>query len=171
MNDPGGSDQKSFLEAGVPAVQLFTGANADYHTPKDTPDKVDGGGLVKVAATAHEIVDYLAGRAEPLTSRIPGASAAAPPSASGPRRASLGTIPDYAYEGSGVRITGTVPGSPAEKAGLKEGDVIVKLGETPIAGLHGFSDALKALAPGSKVTVTFRRDGAEKTATATLAPR
>ena len=70
MNDPGGSDQKSFVEAGVPAVQLFTGANPDYHTPGDTPDKIDGDGLVKVAAVTREFVAYLAERDRPLTSKL-----------------------------------------------------------------------------------------------------
>jgi len=171
MNDPGGSDQKSFIEVGVPAVQLFTGAHADYHQPGDTVDKIDGSGLVKVAAVTRELVTYLAERSTPLTSKISGASSAATAPTGGERRVSLGTIPDYAFPGPGVRITGTMPGSPAEKAGLQVGDVVVKLGDKAIDSMRDFSDALKAFAPGAKVTVTYQRDGQTKTAEATLVAR
>lgn len=160
MNDPGGSDQKSFIEAGVPAVQVFTGANADYHASSDTADKIDADGLVKIAAVTHEIVTYLAERPNVLTSRIAGAKTAAlgaGPAASGDRRVSLGSIPDYSFPGPGVRITGTVPGSPAENAGLKEGDIIMRIGDAPITGMREFADALKAHAPGDKVRITVLR--------------
>jgi aminopeptidase N len=172
MNDPGGSDQKSFIEIGVPAVQVFTGAHADYHQAGDTADKIDGAGLAKVAAVTRELVAYLAERDRPLTSTLAGASgaaAAAPPS--GERRVSLGSIPDYAFAGPGVRITGTTPGSPAEKAGLKEGDILLKLGDTAIGSMREFSDALKSLTPGAKVTVTYQRDGQTRTADVTLVAR
>jgi len=167
--DPGGSDQASFTEAGVPAIQLFTGANVDYHAAGDTPDKIDGDGLVKVAAVARECVAYLATRDRPLSAAIGGASPAAASGA--PRRASLGTVPDYAFAGPGVRIGGTTPGSPAEAAGLREGDVIVGLGDRTIATLAEFSEALKSLPPGAKVTVVFRRDGVVKRADAVLTAR
>jgi aminopeptidase N len=171
MNDPGGSDQKSFIEIGVPAVQLFTGAHADYHQPGDTADKMDGPGLVKVAAVTRELVAYLAERPTPLTAKLSGAPSAAATPAAGERRVSLGSIPDYAFPGPGVRVTGTMPGSPAEKAGLQAGDVIVKLGDKAIGSMRDFSEALKAFAPGAKVTVTYQRDGQTKSAEATLVAR
>ena len=171
MSDPGGSDQKSFTEIGVPAVQLFTGAHADYHQPGDTADKIDGPGLVKVAAVTRELVAYLAERAEPLTSKLATvlSSGYSPPSLE--RRASLGTIPDYAFPGPGVRITGTMPGSPAEKAGLQQGDVVIKLGTVTIGSVREFSVALLAFAPGTKVTVTYKRDGQTRSVEATLVAR
>jgi len=171
MNDPGGSDQKSFIEISVPAVQLFTGAHADYHQPGDSADKIDGPGLVKVAAVTRELVAYLAERPTPLNSKLSGAPSAAAAPATGERRVSFGSIPDYAFPGPGVRVTGTMPGSPAEKAGLQAGDIIVKLGDRPVDSMREFSEALKAFTPGEKVTVTYQRDGQAKTAEATLAAR
>jgi hypothetical protein len=171
MTDPGGSDQKSFIEIGVPAVQLFTGAHADYHKPGDTADRIDGAGLVKVAAVTRELVVYLAERPTPLTSKLSAGTSPGTAPAAGERRVSLGTIPDYAFPGPGVRITGTTPGSPAGDAGLQEGDVIVKLGDTTIGSMRDFSEALKAFAPGAKLTVTYRRDGQTRTAKATLVAR
>jgi hypothetical protein len=174
MSDPGGSDQKSFIEIGVPAVQVFTGAHADYHKAGDTADKIDGPGLVKVAAVTRELVAYLAERDKPLTSTLSsatGAPAAAAAPSTGERRVSLGTVPDYAFAGPGVRITGTTPGSPAEKAGLKAGDVLVKLGGSMIGSMREFSDVLKLFAPGATVTVTYQRDGQTHAAEVTLVGR
>jgi peptidase M28-like protein/PDZ domain-containing protein/peptidase M1-like protein len=171
MSDPGGSDQKSFIEIGVPAVQVFTGANADYHQAGDTADKIDGPGLVKVAAVTRELVAYLAERDRPLTSTISGAPTTAAASPSSERRVSLGTIPDYAFAGPGVRISGTTPGSPAEKAGLKEGDVLVRLGDAAVLSMRDFSEALKGFAPGARVTVTYQRDAQTHTTEATLVAR
>jgi len=61
------SDQVPFIERGVPAVQIFTGAHTDYHRPSDTTDKIDTAGLVKVATFVKEGVAYLAERPDPLT--------------------------------------------------------------------------------------------------------
>ena len=181
--DIGGSDQKSFLDRGVPAVQLTTGPHDTYHRPTDTADTVDADGLAKIVAVAKEAVEYLAGRGEPLSSTLaparsgaPDAAAAgaggatggvgsagaspAPPSG---RRVSFGAVPDFGFPGPGVRLTGTVPGSPAEKAGMNAGDTIVRVGSSPIGNLKDFSEILKTLQPGNRVSVTFVRDGAEHT--------
>jgi S1-C subfamily serine protease len=172
MSDPGGSDQASFLAVGVPAVQLFTGANPDYHAASDIADKIDGKGLLKVAAVAREFAAYLAERDRPLTTKLATtAGSGITPPASGERRVTLGTIPDYAFAGPGVRISGTTPGSPAEKAGLKEGDVLVKIGDAAIGGMKDFSEALKRFDAGARVSVAFLRDGAPMTVEAVLAAR
>jgi S1-C subfamily serine protease len=84
---------------------------------------------------------------------------------------SLGTIPDFAFSGPGVRLEGVVTGSPAEAAGLRAGDTILAVNEVDVADLRGYSQVLKALEPGQKVAVRFRRDGAEQSLTLTAAPR
>jgi hypothetical protein len=165
------SDQMSCIEAGVPGVQLLTGPNADYHRPTDTADRIDGKGMAVVADVARETVAYLAERTEPLTVTISGAATAAPPADGEPRRASLGTMPDFAFAGPGVRVQEVVPGSPAATAGVRAGDVLVALDGLPIADLRGYSAALKARQPGDPVELTVRRDGEEKVLTATLGER
>ncbi len=154
------SDQMSFQEKGVPAVQLFSGPHPDYHRATDTFDKIDADGLVKVAAVAKEVVEYLAGRPEPLTGSG-AAPAGAGASAKTERKVSLGTIPDFAYQGKGFRLSGMMSGSPAEAAGMQEGDVIVRINAVPISGLKDFSDLLKTLKPEDRVGVLFLRDGRE----------
>ncbi len=154
-----GSDQMSFIERGIPAVQVFTRAHGDYHRPTDTADKVDGRGLVRVCTFVKEALTYLTEREEPLTVTIDGA---APAAATGPgqregRRVSFGTVPDFAFEGSGVKITSVVPDSPAARAGIQGGDVLVRIDEIGIDGLAAFSDALKRLEPGQTVTAVVTR--------------
>jgi membrane-associated protease RseP (regulator of RpoE activity) len=165
-DDQGGSDQRSFLDAGVPAVQLFSGLHGDYHRPTDTPDKIDAEGLLKIAAVARETVVYLAGRTDPLTATLPAPRQGAPAgseAAAGSRRVSLGTLPDFTYDGEGYRISAVTPGSPAAQAGLQAGDVIVRLGTTVVTDMRAFANALKTLQLGSQTTLTFKRGVTEHT--------
>ncbi|MBK6913274.1 MAG: PDZ domain-containing protein [Ignavibacteriales bacterium] len=156
------SDQVSFIEAGIPAVQFFSGANEDYHKPTDTPDKIDASGLVKVATFAREGILYLADRLEPLTfqgqttddtkkteTQIVG------------RKVSTGSVPDFAFSGEGVRIADLSSGSPAEKAGLQKGDVIIKIDKYDVKNLRDYSEALKKFNPGDVVEIIYIRDAKE----------
>ncbi len=172
--DPGGSDQVSFVKRGVPAVQIFTGPHADYHRPGDTADKIDYAGMGRIAEFTGELVSYLADRDEALSFMPPGAekaAAKAPASGGGGRRVSFGSIPDFNHTGDGVLLSGVIPGSPAEKAGLKEGDLIVEFAGTPVEDLRGFSDILKGLSPGDEVDVVFVRDGERRTTAVTVVER
>ncbi len=171
------SDQMSFIRKNVPAIQLFTSAHADYHRPSDTADKIDAAGLVKVASFAREGIAYLAERDTPLTNTIPRttAEAAAPPAGNATplqgRRVSFGAVPDFAFPGPGVRASGVVPGSPAEAAGLKEGDILIKLDAMEITGLQAFSDFLKTAKAGQTVSVSVMREGKSLTVKVTLVER
>jgi S1-C subfamily serine protease len=76
-----------------------------------------------------------------------------------------------AFAGPGVRVDGTMPGSPADKAGLVKGDVVLSFDGKRLDGLKAYSDALKAHVPGDEVTVVVQHDGAEKTLKLTLGAR
>jgi hypothetical protein len=153
------SDEKSFIDAGIPAVQLFASDATDYHRPSDTPDKIDYAGLAKVAAILKEAADYLAARTEPLN--FSGTAAASPSRAPAPatagRRAATGIVPDMTYEGEGVRVGSVQPGSGAENAGLKAGDRLLALGGAKTPTLRALADALRDLQPGQTVDVEFAR--------------
>jgi aminopeptidase N len=157
------SDQESFIDAGVPAVQLFTGPHQDYHRPTDTPERIDRDGLVKVALVAREVIEYLSAREGPLTAwpGQPGKGVSAP---SEERKVSLGTVPDFAFSGKGYRLAGVIPASPAERCGLREGDVITAIDHSMVGGIRDLSRILRALTPGSRIIITFLRDGRELTA-------
>ncbi|NTW57760.1 MAG: M20/M25/M40 family metallo-hydrolase [Nitrospirae bacterium] len=154
------SDQRSFHEAGVPAVQLFTGPHLDYHRPIDTADKIDGKGLAKIAMLTRAVAFTVANLPAPLTRT----STVAPGAASGPRidrKVTIGVIPDFTYNEQGVRLGGTQPGGPAEAAGMKQGDIIIQAGTAPISVLRDLSDILKTKQPGDRLPIRFLRNGRE----------
>ncbi|MBI5641223.1 MAG: M20/M25/M40 family metallo-hydrolase [Nitrospirae bacterium] len=157
------SDHISFHEAGIPAVQLFTGPHPDYHRPSDTLEKIDVEGLIKVAAVAKEAIEYLAHREAPLTATVK-ARQTFRHTPRLERRVSIGTIPDFSFKGAGCRISGVLPGSPAEACGLKEGDVIIRIGRDQVGSLRELSDILKTLSPGKRIFITFLRGDREITA-------
>ncbi|NIM13519.1 MAG: M20/M25/M40 family metallo-hydrolase, partial [Candidatus Aminicenantes bacterium] len=167
------SDQVSFIKAGIPGIQLFSGAHLDYHKPTDTVDKIDAAGLVKVAAVAREAVVYLSERKEPLTVTIKGITSkpTKPGAPKTGRRARTGFMPDFSFAGKGVKIGMVSPASPAEKAGLKKGDVIIKLGDVIVNDLKEYSNALKTFKPGDTVTIVYTREGKEYSTPITLAVR
>ncbi|UCC57499.1 MAG: M20/M25/M40 family metallo-hydrolase [Gammaproteobacteria bacterium] len=171
-DDIGSSDQTSFIEAGVPAVQLFGGVHEDFHRPGDTVDKIDTGGLVKTARVLKEIATYLAGRPEALNSG-PGMTRQniATPSTQGKRRVSLGIVPDYAVSGEGVRIAEVRARTPAAQAGLRAGDIISAVNATAVHNLRDYTRALKKLAPGDAVTIVYRRNEIEHRATTRVVER
>jgi C-terminal processing protease CtpA/Prc len=167
------SDQVSFIEAGVPAVQFFSGANYDYHRPTDTADKIDAAGLVKVATFVREGVVYLTEREEPMTFTGQKKDTSAPPEAArgGERKVSTGSMPDFAYAGEGVRIADISPDSPAAKAGLQAGDIIIQLGEHKVTNLREYSQALASFNPGDETTLLYLRDGKQASTKITLTAR
>jgi S1-C subfamily serine protease len=158
----------------VPAIQLFTGPTPDYHRPSDTAETIDADGMVTVTAAAHEAVGYLAERTDPLTVTIAGTGPPTAPAAlagQGGRRASLGTMPDFSFEGEGVRVQQVMPESGAEKAGIVAGDVIMALDDEEVTDLRSLSNILKSRAPGDSVRVKVLRDGEVITVSAMLGAR
>lgn len=166
------SDQMAFIEQEIPAVQLFTGATANYHKPNDTYNKIDEQGLVKVAIVTKEVVEYLADRdnAMPFVggTQTPIENASVEKTS---RRVSTGSVPDFAYEGEGVKIGSIIPGSVGDNAGLQIGDVILKLDNEPTPSLKVYSDLLKRHQPNDVIKLTVMRDGQTKTISLTLGER
>jgi aminopeptidase N len=165
------SDQTAFVEAGVPAVQLFASTAGNYHRPSDTADKVDSAGLAKAAAILKEAVDYLAARTEPLNFSGAASAAQSRSSAAPSRRVATGIVPDMTHLGEGVRVSSVQPGSGAENAGLKPGDRLLALGGVKISNLRALADALKDLKPGQTVDIEFARDATILSATLLLGER
>jgi hypothetical protein len=171
-DDPGGSDQVSFVDKGVPAIQLFTGANADYHRIGDTLDKVDGQGIATLGAFTAELVLFLADESHGLSFMPPGVEhAPTPVDTSTRRRVSVGTIPDFNHSGGGVLIAGVIPGSPAEKVGLRKGDLLVEVDGAAVNNLAEYAAVLKEHAPGDIIPLVFVRDSKRITVNVTLAER
>jgi aminopeptidase YwaD len=156
----GPSDHSPFYAAGRPVLFFFTGAHEDYHKSSDTADRVNAEGIARVADLAEGIVSRLAASEEPVPfTRV----AAEKETATATRgfRVWVGGIPDYGAEGPGVRFTGVTAGSPAERAGLQAGDVLVRFGAKEVRNVYDYTYALAERKAGDKVTVVVKRGGAE----------
>ncbi|KYG08420.1 hypothetical protein BE21_23810, partial [Sorangium cellulosum] len=153
----GASDHTSFTASRVPVAFLFTGVHEDYHRPSDTADKIDAAGVSRSAVLAARMALALAQRDARMAFTDPPAD----PHRSMRRgfRASLGTMPDYAYQGPGVKLTGVRPDAPATRAGMQAGDVIVRIGAHAITNIHDFMFALGELEPGREVVIEVERGG------------
>ena len=153
------SDQVAFIEAGIPAVQIFSGIHEDYHRPTDTPDKIDAAGLAKAATLSREALVYLAAeRKEALT--MTGQAKPAHPANSkstSERKVSTGLMPDFTYDGEGVKIQAVSQDSPAEKAELQPGDILIEINGQSITDLRDYSNQLKTQQSGDIVKFKILR--------------
>ncbi len=152
------TDTTSFYPKRIPVLNFFTGSHDDYHRPTDTADKLNLDGLERIAKFAQQIVIDLAGAPErPDFARVERSD-----QGGGSRdtlRAYLGTIPDYSTEVKGVKLSGVRGASPAEKGGLKGGDVIVEFAGQKIANIYDYTYGLDAVKIGVPVKVVVERDG------------
>ena len=156
---PGGfgpSDHSSFYAKKIPVLHLFTGTHSDYHRPSDDSPKINVEGMRRVADMLVEIVQATdAADQKPTYIEIKRVEAIG----DGGDRPYFGSIPDYGGNVEGLLLSGVVEGGPAEKGGLKGGDVIVKLGDSKISGIEDFDSALRKHKPGDKIKVIVQRDG------------
>jgi hypothetical protein len=163
----GPSDHSSFYTQKIPVMHFFTGTHKDYHRPSDDADKINVPGMRRVAEMVADAALQIADtKARPTYKEVKRAAMAG----GGGDRPYFGSIPDFAQEQPGYALSGVTSGSPAEKAGLKGGDTIIKLGDSRIANLEDFDSALRKYKPGDKVPVTVKRDGKDVTVTVTLDP-
>jgi Peptidase family M28/PDZ domain/PA domain len=158
---PGGysaSDHTSFVTKKIPVLFFFSGLHSDYHKPSDTWEKIDpeaAARLLKVVgntglelAAANDRPTFIAVvEDKPLGGSGGGY---------GPY---FGSIPDFGQTENGVKFSDVKPASPAAKAGLKAGDILVKFGDKPIHNLYDFTDALRRSKVGDVVEVTVMREG------------
>ncbi|HEX9941968.1 MAG TPA: M28 family peptidase [Thermoanaerobaculia bacterium] len=163
----GPSDHSPFYAAGVPVLHFFTGPHEDYHKPSDDADKINAGGGARVAALVADLARDIASRPQRPTYR----NAPAPEPRGDTRSfgASLGTVPDYAGDGRpGVLLAGVRPGSAAEQAGLRRGDLLVELSGKPVRDIYDFMYVLQRAKPGEKTTAVVERDGQRVTVEVTF---
>ena len=148
----------SFYTKNVPVLNFFTGAHEDYHRPTDTADKLDYQDLDRVAKFArHIIADLAASPQRPGLAKVEQSSQ--PFGGRETLRAYLGTIPDYTTEVKGVKLSGVRGGSPAEKGGLKGGDVIVEFAGQKITNIYDYTYALDAVKIGQPAKMIVERAG------------
>jgi membrane-associated protease RseP (regulator of RpoE activity) len=163
------SDHTNFYTRERPVLFLFTGAHSDYHKPADTWEKINPQGMETILTFAARVVER-AGSAAPPPAYVklaPGLSRGG-----GGYGPFFGVVPDFSEgERPGVRLGGVRPGSPADRAGAKAGDVIIRFAGLEVKTLEDLTFALRSKRPGDKVEVILLRDGKEISTEATLEQR
>lgn len=170
----GPSDHSQFYDAGVPVLFFHTGSHDDYHRPTDTADKIDADGMARVAAIAVRVIDRLATEPPPVYAKVtpPARRRSGVSNASGGAGGAFLGIAGAPRGGAdGLRLSSVLPGTGAARAGLREGDVIVRLGGISVAGLEDLQAVIRARQPGDTVSVLYLRNGEPHTTSATLGPR
>jgi Tol biopolymer transport system component len=152
------TDASAFFLRGVPILSAFTGSHSEYHTPRDTPEKLNYEGTANIARFMALVARSVAMRESPpdyvaQTAPQKGSSRAT-------MRAYLGTIPDYAESDvSGVKLSGVAANGPAAKAGVKAADIVVELAGRKIENIYDYTYAIEALKIGQEVKIVVQREG------------
>jgi hypothetical protein len=149
----GPSDHTSFYLKNIPVLHFFTGSHSDYHKPSDDWEKVNYKGEVYVLNLISQIITSL--DTEPklafLTTKTKqtGARSAF--------KVTLGVMPSYSFEGDGLKVDGVTEGKPAQKAGIKSGDVILQMGDLVIKDIQKYMEALGKFEKGQTIPVKLKR--------------
>lgn len=168
------SDHTSFVVKQIPVLFFFSGLHSDYHKPSDTWEKINPDSAALVVNVVGKAAMEIASEPQKpafvaVAENNPHTGAVGPVgSGYGPY---FGSIPDFGQTENGVRFSDVKPDSPAAKAGLKAGDVLVQFGGKPIRNLYDFTDALRRSKVGDVVPVTVLRDGKEMKVDVTLEQR
>ncbi len=150
----GPSDHTSFYINDIPVIHFFTGQHEDYHKPTDDAYKVNYKGIQSVTNYVFRLVDYLDGKGKIPFSKTKDESQMTPDF-----KVTLGVMPDYLFDGLGMRIDGVKEGRPAFKSDIKKGDVVIQMGPHEVKDMMSYMEALGKIEPGSEIKVTIIREG------------
>jgi aminopeptidase YwaD len=149
----GPSDHTSFYRKDIPVLFYFTGLHSDYHKPSDDADKINYQGEQYIIESIADLIESLDNEPKLAFTKTRETQT----TSSARFSVSMGIMPDYTFAGTGVRADGVTDGKPAQKAGLKAGDVIIQLGDNTISSLENYMQALGKFKKGEKSKVKFKR--------------
>ena len=154
----GPSDHTSFYRKDIPVLFFYTGLHSDYHKPSDDADKINYRGELQVLKYIYGIIEGADKKGKLAFTKTSDKTM----STTG-FKVTLGIMPDYTFDGAGVRLDGITEGRPAQKAGIKTGDVIVQLGDNKITDIQIYMEALNKFNKGEATTVKVKRGEKEWT--------
>jgi len=152
----GPSDHTSFYNSNIPVLHFFTGQHEDYHKPTDDAEKLNYEGMEEISNYILEIITELDDDGKLAFRKTKDESDDVPRF-----KVVLGVVPDYLFDGKGMRIDGISEDKPAQKAGLQKGDIVVKLGDSAVVDLMSYMRALSVFEKGDKTKVVVDRNGKE----------
>jgi aminopeptidase YwaD len=167
------SDHTSFVTKKIPVLFFFSGLHSDYHKPSDTWDKINAPSAARLLDLIANVTVRLANANAEETPKFQTVVEQKPPGGGGGAGYGpyFGSIPDFGEIPNGVKFADVKPGSPAAKAGLKAGDILIQFGDKAIKNLYDFTDALRRSKIGDVVEVKVLRDGQPITASVKLEQR
>jgi hypothetical protein len=148
----GPSDHTSFYLKNIPALFFFTGMQKDYHKATDDADKINYTGELRVIQYIEDIL-----KKTNNDEKMPFSKTKEPKMETAHFSVTLGFMPDYAYQGKGVRVDAIIEGRNAEKIGMKGGDVITQLGDYAVSDIYSYMEALGKFKKGDATTVSVLR--------------
>ncbi len=155
----GSSDHAAFYEVGIPVLHYHTGSHDDYHRSTDTADKINFPGMKWVLTHVKETIK-MADRYTP--DEIEFRESTDPrPAAMRRDGIGLGVVPDYLYTGTGLRIESVRSGNSGDRAGMQDGDVVIKMGERSIGDIYDYMDFMNTVESGDEYLVTILRNDRE----------
>ena len=164
------SDHTSFVSKKIPVLFFFSGLHSDYHKPSDTWDKINAPSAARLLDMVENVAVQLADAADVPAFQV--VAEEKPPGGGGAGYGPyFGSIPDFGQVENGVKFSDVKPNSPAAKAGLKAGDILVQFGDKPIKNLYDFTDALRRSKVGDVVEVKVMREGQPVTVSVKLEQR
>lgn len=149
----GPSDHTSFYLQNIPVVFLFSGQHKDYHKPSDTEDKINYAGMVDVVNYTLALIGELNDKGKLIFTKTKDDNVDSAPKF----KVTLGVIPDYTFEGEGMRIDAVKEDRPAAKAGLLQGDIVLQLGNVKVTEMNSYMKALGQFSKGDKTKVKVKR--------------
>lgn len=152
----GPSDHTSFYLNDIPVLHFFTGQHEDYHKPGDDSEKLNYEGMEAISNYIYDIITDLDDNGELAFRKTKNESEETPRFKVG-----LGVVPDYLFDGKGMRIDGVSEDKPAKKAGLQKGDIVIKLGDSIITDMMSYMKALSVFEEGNTTKVVVVRNGEE----------
>ncbi len=153
----GPSDHTSFYLQDLPVLHFFTGQHVDYHRPSDDSDLINYDGLLLVVKYIDRLVSQLDTEPKLAFTKTKDSNGDSPRFT-----VSLGVLPDYLYDGKGMRIDGVSEDKPAQAAGLMKGDVVVQMGDSTIVDMMSYMRALSSFQKGDEVLLGYERNGEKK---------
>lgn len=152
----GPSDHTSFYLNDIPVLHFFTGQHDDYHRPTDDPDKINWEGIVQIVRYSVNLINNLNDKGELAFTKTKNESENTPRFKVG-----LGVVPDYLFDGEGMRIDGISEDKPAQRAGLEKGDIVIRLGDSTIVDMMSYMKALSVFEKGDTTTAIINRGDEE----------
>tara|TARA_B100001996_G_scaffold10743_1_gene9059 strand:- start:1082 stop:2290 length:1209 start_codon:yes stop_codon:yes gene_type:complete len=155
------SDHYNFYKKDIPVLFFFTGIHPDYHTATDDEDKINYDGMMEISKIVEPIIAEFANVEERLVFETMEEEEQEKMQSPSKMKVTLGIMPDYAFDDKGVKADSVIDNRPGQKAGMIDGDIVIKIKDFDIVDIYKYMEALSKIESGAKTQITVLRDKKE----------